>query len=75
MVHARCLSKDSPEPSTIQFEVVEDDLEEADIVFSRKLLEAEKKRNAMRGMYILSKQNWQLMILTRSLRSTERSRS
>jgi len=48
MVHARCLSKDSPEPSTIQFEVVEDDLEEADIVFSRKLLEAEKKRNAMR---------------------------
>lgn len=55
LVRARCLPKDSLEPSTIQFEVVEDDLEDADIVFSRKLLVAEKKRNVMRGKCVLSK--------------------
>ncbi|KAL5320479.1 hypothetical protein ACEPPN_011284 [Leptodophora sp. 'Broadleaf-Isolate-01'] len=46
-VRVTCFSKDIPEPSVVQFEVVEDHLEEADIVFSRKVLDADKKRDSM----------------------------
>jgi uncharacterized protein YbaA (DUF1428 family) len=54
VVHITCISEDNPEPSVVQFEVVADDMVEADIVFSRKVLDADKKRNSsIAGMCIL----------------------
>ncbi|KAH7388942.1 hypothetical protein BKA64DRAFT_711056 [Cadophora sp. MPI-SDFR-AT-0126] len=47
VAHVTCFSKDIPEPSVVQFEVVDDDLAVADIVFSRKVLNAEKNRNSI----------------------------